>query len=363
MKEIFLHHLWREKRLPFPQLKLVSGEPIVIKDVGEYNQNKAGPDFEMASISLDKVTLIGSVEMHINSSDWYKHKHHLDSNYNNVILHVVHKHDKEIVQNGRTLPTLELSQYLSNYLGLAEATEIPCLPKIDYSNALLLESMKSKAWYLRTVKRMESWFGSEGIPPKEALFRTLLSGMGTGINSSSFFLLAQKSSYAEIEGLSSLGVFNFLRVKSMGIPDLIWHYKGVRPANFPSKRLMEFSELINKKEWDLIFDLPFQEGWEVCKNIFNSMNFSSFWKTHLLINAMIPFWLKTSYNQSEIWGEIEFKLTQLPPEKNAITKKWKSSEVRNKNAFDSQGLLALYRYYCSQKKCLTCEVGCKLMKE
>ena len=47
--------------------------------------------------------------MHLKSSDWYKHKHHLDRKYNTVILHVVWYFDKEIRnQNNRLIPCLVL---------------------------------------------------------------------------------------------------------------------------------------------------------------------------------------------------------------------------------------------------------------
>ena len=50
--------------------------------------------------------------MHVRSSDWYRHKHHLDDNYNNVILHVVYINDKQVIQNGVRLPTLELKNHI-----------------------------------------------------------------------------------------------------------------------------------------------------------------------------------------------------------------------------------------------------------
>lgn len=364
MKEIFLHHLWKEKRLPFPQLRLVTGQPLLVKDVGKHNENKAGPDFEMAAVAFDEMTFVGPIEIHVSSSDWYKHNHHLDDNYNNVILHIVHNHDTEIIQNGRQIPTLELKSFLPrNWMWVNPKVEIPCRLKIDFSNLLLLESMKSKAWYLRCTEKLNLWFGNEFLNNEEVLFRSLLAGMGTGVNSQSFLLLSQSIGYSEVKGLSALDLFSFLQVRSMEIPDLIWHNKGVRPANFPSKRLKEFSELIASYRIFNLLDAPFESGWDFAKNEFQQQGYSRFWSNHLIINALVPFWLQSSLDKSEIWEKVEERLCQLPAEKNAVTRKWSSSEVRNKNAFDSQGLLALYRYYCKEKLCFECEVGNKLMKE
>ena len=41
----------------------------------------------------------GSVEIHVKSSDWHKHKHSDDPNYENVILHVVYEYDQAILDS------------------------------------------------------------------------------------------------------------------------------------------------------------------------------------------------------------------------------------------------------------------------
>ena len=53
---------------------------------------------------------------------------------------------------------------------------------------------------------------------------------------------------------------------------------------------------------------------------------------------------------------------RIAQEKNYITRRWNSVGVVIKNAFDSQALLSLNKYYCSQKKCLSCMVGKKALE-
>ena len=112
MNEKYLHFLWKMKRLPFPKLSLFDKKEFTILDFGTHNEFESGPDFQDASILYDDLKLFGSIELHINASDWYKHKHHLDKAYNNVILHVVFNNDKEVVQNGRIIPTIELKTHV-----------------------------------------------------------------------------------------------------------------------------------------------------------------------------------------------------------------------------------------------------------
>jgi hypothetical protein len=54
-------------------------------------------------------------------------------------------------------------------------------------------------------------------------------------------------------------------------------------------------------------------------------------------------------------------LEGMPPEKNSIIGKWDSVGVKAGNAFRSQALLELFNEYCTQKKCLTCGIGNKLI--
>ena len=106
MTEDYLHFLWNNKRILAPDLTLVNGNALTVLSFGNYNKYLKGPDFNFAAIELDGIKFYGPIEIHVKSSDWYAHKHHLDSNYNSVILHVVYEHDKEVVQDGRHLPVL-----------------------------------------------------------------------------------------------------------------------------------------------------------------------------------------------------------------------------------------------------------------
>ena len=96
--EQLLHYVWKHKIFPLKELKTTAGQQLEIIDTGLHNQN-AGPDFFNAKIKLDGVLWVGNVEIHTNSSDWNKHKHHMDAAYNNVILHVASHIDTEICQS------------------------------------------------------------------------------------------------------------------------------------------------------------------------------------------------------------------------------------------------------------------------
>ena len=109
MREDFIHYLWRHQRFAAKDLSTTTGESVSVIHPGQQNQND-GPDFLGAQIRLGPILWAGAVEIHVESSDWYAHRHQHDKNYQSVILHVVWEDDLEVVHpNGSLLATLELS--------------------------------------------------------------------------------------------------------------------------------------------------------------------------------------------------------------------------------------------------------------
>ena len=120
MKENLLHFIWKHKMFSTNYLFSTTGETIDVISVGSANFN-AGPDFLNAKVSIGEQRWAGNIEIHINSSDWYVHRHESDDNYESIILHVVWEHDVEIFNSSnQRIPTLELKKFiapkvLSNY--------------------------------------------------------------------------------------------------------------------------------------------------------------------------------------------------------------------------------------------------------
>ena len=64
--------------------------------------SSAGPDFRDCVLSTDSGDImVGDVEVHVTAGGWSAHGHHVDSNYNGVVLHVV------LTPTGRSTTTLE----------------------------------------------------------------------------------------------------------------------------------------------------------------------------------------------------------------------------------------------------------------
>lgn len=112
--EIMLQKLWLIQFLQGLPLLTINNKKIRIFSPGWWNYEK-GPDFKNCEIELDEKLLSGDAEIHIISSDWYKHIHHKDPVYNNVILHICWIKDngttKIFTSNNQEIEELMLSKY------------------------------------------------------------------------------------------------------------------------------------------------------------------------------------------------------------------------------------------------------------
>ncbi len=144
MEEKYLQNLWKHKSIPVVNQMLTNGDKVTVLDYGRFNTGE-GPDFLYAKVDINGIIFFGHIEIHLKSSDWYRHKHQFDANYNTVVLHVVYEHDKKIVQNDFVLPTLELKSFFSKNRDVFSWDNIPCKNFISEIDSIYIESIKHKA--------------------------------------------------------------------------------------------------------------------------------------------------------------------------------------------------------------------------
>ncbi|MFZ4483699.1 MAG: DUF2851 family protein [Chthoniobacterales bacterium] len=65
-----------------------SGEKVVIRDFGEWNR-EAGPDFVRCSVRVADRERHGAIEVDLDAAGWEQHRHAVNPDYENVVLHVV----------------------------------------------------------------------------------------------------------------------------------------------------------------------------------------------------------------------------------------------------------------------------------
>lgn len=115
INELIIKKIWLIEFLQGKILKTISGRKIRIYSPGWWNYEK-GPDFKNCEIELDGELISGDAEVHVNSSDWYKHKHNEDNSYNDTVLHIIWlKDNKEVkifTSDKKEIEEIMLSSYV-----------------------------------------------------------------------------------------------------------------------------------------------------------------------------------------------------------------------------------------------------------
>lgn len=421
MNEKILHHLWKYQRFTALTFFSTDHQKIQVLEIGKHNTNQ-GTDFFDVKLKIDDVIWFGTIEIHVKSSDFYKHHHQKDFSYSSIILHVVFYHDLEIQElKQKNIPTLELKAYVDNSMLLKIKSLdndvfqfIPCehlliqKEKKEFEKefeTIYLQKLEEKSTHILSLFHQfeKNW---------EATFLAFLAyGFGLKINAEIFQLIIQNVDYKIIKKISNnrfslealfFGMvneltdendehqkklkaeFEFLKHKfNLQNTALKLKYLRLRPQNFPTLRLSQFADLLHQNQnlFSLCIDnqnlnkiiftfkkvsaLPYWENH--CKfgnptKIKNNLFLSDSFIELLLINCVIPFqYTYFSYLSNPLKDKALENIKKISKEENSILDKWKSLQVNINSAFETQSLLYLYKNYCTNKKCMSCELLKKII--
>ncbi|MCK9292195.1 MAG: DUF2851 family protein [Bacteroidales bacterium] len=421
MLELFLIYLWEHKLLQLP-LYTTAQDAVEILSSGKRNTD-SGPDFVDARIKIGDIVWAGSIEMHINASDWYRHGHQSDPAYNNVVLHVVYEPDKEVADHmQRPIPTLSVKdrfdpQLLLRYRSFIDSRSfIACEKQLASVQRFTWLSWLDRMASERLQEKVEAvleHLKQSGNDWDEIFYRQLLSNFGMKVNDQAFAQLARllplhlllrhinrpDQIEALLFGLAGLldapytdpypnklkQEYLFLKQKYSltSMPASHWRFMRMRPQNFPTIRLSQFAALIHKNG-RLFSKILHTETVENIMQLFE-VNASEYWDNHyrfdkiskgkpkhlgketisvLLINAVVhmlfAYGIHTEDRQHS--DNALMLLENLPPEHNAVTRGYEKAGLSVTNALHSQALLHLKRNYCDKKRCLECRIGQILIK-
>ena len=410
--EKLLHYIWEHHHFNFQDLRTVDGQAVEIIFSGIHNHNQ-GPDFLDARIRIANSLWAGAVELHVYSSEWEQHGHSDDPNYQQVILHVVWEHDKELVLN---FPTLVLNGRISTilferYRELMERDHfIPCAGKVaglqndlmqNWIRQVSIERMEVRVADIRQLLQENNrhW--------EEVFWWLVARNFGQKVNSTAFFNMARtiplsiltrhKHQIIQVEALlfGQAGLldhryrenypnllikeYRFLR-KKYGLKksfDPVYFLR-MRPANFPTVRLAQLSMLIHQsshlfslaRETDDLdtfmgyLQVTANDYWHYHYRFDESVSFRP--KTlggqmirNLLANTIIP--VLYAYGLEHASCSLKQKALQwfesIEAEDNSITRGMVNAGFENQHALHSQALVHLKRNYCDQRLCLQCAVG------
>jgi hypothetical protein len=424
MHEDFLYYLWEQQLFDLSNLITTEGERISILDVGLRNED-SGPDFFNAKIKIGEMLWVGNVEIHVNSSDWFKHKHQFDPVFDSVILHVVYEDDAPVSRTDATLiPTLALigkfsSELWNKYEDLIKSPRnwiacerelmfVPTLIRQQWFDRVLTERLEKRSQQIQEIltRTNYNW--------EESFYRFLARSYGFRVNNLPFQMLAESIPFAlvlkyreKLLHLESLffGQAGFLAKNPESpyenslqksfqllsqkhsltpLPAPIWKFNRLRPYNFPTLRIAQFVMLWYRHErlfYKLIAASSLEDLYRLLDN-----EASDFWYMHytfnissdpqvkktgrvsienLIINCIAPFafYYGKFHQQLNLCNKALSWLEALPAENNSITRNWERTGQVIPDAACAQALIHLKKEYCDLKKCVNCGVGQFLIKQ
>ena len=361
MLEIHLQQLWSDKRLPFHAFHLTNGSPVEICQPGTWNKVGSGPDFQLAKIRFEGLTWFGSVEFHVKSSDWYKHQHHTDQAYENVILHVVYEYDQPVYSKQGILPTLELKSYLigefkfpTNYSWKIDSV-IHCKQRIQEFQHQF-QVMQHEAIKTRLERKYALEYSLESNTLNA--YAIISKAFGTKNNSLSFELLTHQIPLSHHFNHTEQEILDMVFKNDQG-----WKGRNGHLTKKLQARITSWNKFIrwvfngNRAE---LMESDWNEGFKYAQ-----IN-SKLLRNNLLINAKLYLDLYVfrvqNKKQNGIVHSLKF-LQSLPPESNRITSIWKTVGIVAKNALETQANLEIYQQFCTRNKCLNCSVGQQITKK
>lgn len=467
--ERLLQAIWAQQLFSTMSMRLEDGRRIELIDPGRWNGG-AGPDFLDARLVLDGKSMQGDVELHLKASDWENHQHHRDLAYNRSVLHAVWESDTpatdDLCHNGERLPRLVLEPYIFPDIETLRRSltpdDLPYTTPCSMGQCSPLMIDMDPQW----IGNFLDLAGDERIKTKtrrmrehctennaeQGFYQMLMATLGTGPGKTLYYLLARRAPLAEMRDYVSelpreqwQPGFEALLLNVAGlVPDEasladaheevqayaqtlreIWQqfepywndrlipptrrwYKGIRPVNFPARRLagvahwlardlrdrsalLERCMKVVRASQQSLIEAPFtRRKHPAIKDLIALLNVEgtgTFWANHysfqakpaarsmtligeatamsLLLNAFIPAAiLCAEQEQDEKLGLASQKLyARIPPlQKNQITefmtKRLFGDHPRAKDLVDTerrrQGLFQIF-YHCCQGEERHCE--------
>lgn len=420
LTEELFQHIWQFRLFQQTGLHTLEGEPVQVLSAGTHNRH-AGPDFTSARIRIGSTLWAGNVELHLKTSDWYRHRHQHDPRYHNVILHVVFEHDMPGLHTDG-IPCLELHHRVSKMLLQRyeqlrqESTFVPCgrsaatVPELiwtSWKERLMIERLEQKA------DVFQGWLAQTRYNWEEVTYWAIAHSLGQPVNTDTFIRLAQSFPFKllgrhryHLPALEALlfgqaGMletpfygeyplllqreYNYMRHKYRLLPlsKDAWKWLRMRPTSFPTIRIAALAGLLQKGEH--LFSRILEAEDIKSLEYLLPLTPSSYWQEHyrfditarsvqqpgiqavhaLLINAVLPLiYLYGREKQLPIFQEkAVFLMNKLPAENNSLIKDWNEVGIAARSAADSQALLQLKHYYCDGRHCLSCNIGTRLLKD
>jgi Protein of unknown function (DUF2851) len=418
MTERLLQYIWQFQHFNSKELQLSTGESLQIIHPGQLNAHQ-GPDFLEASIKIDITKWIGNIELHVQTSDWFRHAHHHDKNYKNIILHVVWINDLE--NNMGNLPLLALADKVPKMLlnryeeWMMNMEFVPCGTQLSTVSSIVWEGWKERLLIERLQRKtgiVESYLNQCNHHWEEAFWWLLAKNFGIKVNAEAFesvakslpvtVLVRHKNQINQLEALL-LGQAGLLETKFVeDYPQMLQkeylfykskyklqsirepiHFLRMRPENFPTIRLAQLAMLIHDSSH--LFSKVIEMNAAADVKALLAVTANDYWHYHymldepspfkpkklgeqmannIIINTIVPVVFAFGFlHKKDSYQEKAFNwLEAIRAENNSVVDRFTKAGLTSLSALDTQAVLELKTSYCDKRRCLDCAVGSYLLR-
>lgn len=380
-REELFQWIWQNLEFDYSQLQTACGKSLQIVDTGEWNHG-AGPDFLGTHLQIDGKEWFGSVEIHKKAGEWLQHAHHLDENFNSVVLHVVYQDERYgdiSTQDGHKPFTLFLKPYLTKKMyRLLEAKQqngIACSGNISFINQEAFEEQVKIAHreYLEYKVEELLEFYDASLPLSKAWKHSLIVGvyktLGIPGNKTQMASLAQEILSGAISLRDSQFVEEVEQLAFQQESKICWVHSGMRPASRPKIRVKQAAALhqaIHQMPFRIFFKQDTGQSWNHLLKMADPKLLPG--NSRLALIKQIVF-LPALYLLGDLIHSIQLKKqvleawksgTQYVPEE--VKKPFKRAGFQLNKATNVVGLAHYYKRYCREKNCHQCEVFKKAIR-
>ncbi len=371
----------------FSQLRLYSRlyNKVKILSVGKENLTD-GPDFLGAKVQFDDRVECGDIEVHVNSSSWYFHNHHIDSKYKNTILNLCLKDDSEegynIYSDDKIVTIAYVDENIYNSLkeemnkqfiyNKTSAAGGLCAPFNNENNIGKYLQHFGMERFNAKVKKFKNSIQRYGV--EQAFYIALLELLGYVHNTEGFTKVANDVPFSYLKKLYTDGIISEVN----GVYELylkaiekiessqgskLWNRKSIFPKSNPLIRLKQISPFI--------FSLLSVDVKSFLKNMYNlykdnkierflnNIIKSRFIVRSIVFNVILPFF--KIYVEEFLNNDI-YECKALPT--NYLTRLalnrmfYNNKKIRLKKEIHQQGIMYLSKNYCSYglKGCEWCSL-------
>ena len=443
--EYLLQTIWQHQRLLREQLKSCDGQPVRVLHPG-FRSVEGGPDFRGAVIQFgDSPASSGDVEVDIRASGWRAHGHDRNPAFQNVILHVIWDNERAGSAGPMLLPLRpvidaplgELSLWLDSQASqsLPESLRGKCsAPLRELDETQLRELLHQAAQVRLQSKAAQFEARAKQAGWEQALWEGMFRALGYKHNVWPMQRLGELRTrwvapdsdpvalQARLFGISGLlpseltpsrgGADRYFRrvwdqwwrerdeFSDCVLPNTMWRFHGLRPANHPQRRLALASSwcvnggLVSKLEEWCVRDLPNAEFLDSLHDVLKVAP-DEFWSWHytfrsarlkkaqpllggtrvtdLAINVVLPWlWIRAGQGKNDkLKKRIEQRYFAWPSaEDNSLLRLARqrllggASRKVLRGAAAQQGLIQIVRDFCERSNalCDNCQFP-KLVRE